>query len=65
VKHKNIYHIYEIDENLIDFLYKFDNQIYYHSYDEKSKHSEKYIGIIIEFNKQLYFAPLSSDKERK
>jgi hypothetical protein len=71
VKHNNEYRIYEINQNLINFLrgdgkYRnrplscIDKQIYSH-YGEFKLHSDKYIGIIIEFQKQMFFAPLTHD----
>lgn len=75
LKHSNNYRIYEIDQDLIDFLrgdgkYAYrssndvDKQIYSHR-GEINKHSDKYIGIIIEFQNQFYFAPLTHDGDKK
>jgi hypothetical protein len=74
MKHKNKYRIYEINQDLIDFLRgdgKYndrpfdcvDKQIYSH-YGQLKQHIDKYIGIIIEFEEQLYFAPLTHDGNR-
>jgi hypothetical protein len=74
MKHKNNYRIYEINQDLIDFLRgdgihqkrspnNVDRQIYSH-YGEIKKHSDKYIGIIIEFQNHLFFAPLTHDGKK-
>jgi hypothetical protein len=70
MKHKNNYRIYEVPQDLINFLRKDgkyknfshagDPQIYSH-YSQAHQHSDKYIGIIIEFQNQPYFAPLTHD----
>jgi hypothetical protein len=73
-KHTNKYRIYKIDQDLINFLRGdgnyanrpfncIDKQIYSH-YGQTKLHSDKYIGIIIEFQQQLYFAPLTHDGQR-
>jgi hypothetical protein len=71
MKHKNNYRIYEIDQDLINFLrgdsfYSnrdknlIDKQVYSH-FDKTNIRSDKYIGIIIELHQQLFFAPLTHD----
>jgi hypothetical protein len=75
MKHNKRYGFYIISQDLIDFLhgdgsYKnrslndVDNNIYTH-YNEKKLHSDKYIGIIVEFQKYLYFAPITHDGDKK
>ena len=74
-KHSNNYRIYEVDQDLINFLRgdekysscplnNVDKQIYSH-YGEIKKHSDKYIGIIIKLENQFYFAPLTHDGDKK
>lgn len=73
--HNDEYRIYEVEQDLIDFLrgegkhvnrsiYCIDKQVYSH-YGEVRLHSDKYIGIVIDFQNQLYFAPLTHDGDRK
>lgn len=70
MKHRNKYSFFEVSQDLINFLrgdgpYEhdkrdFDKQIYSH-YGESKKHSDKYIGIIVELQNDKYFAPLTHD----
>jgi hypothetical protein len=73
--HQDEYRIYEIDQDLIDFLrgegkyidrdlLLIDKQVYSH-HGKKQEHGDKYIGIVIEFQQQLYFAPLTHDGDKK
>jgi hypothetical protein len=77
-KHNNKYRFYSISQDLINFLRKDgkynstefkhngDINIYSHYGIEKDKkYSDKYIGIIIEYRNEKYFAPLSHDGDKK
>lgn len=74
MKHNIPFSIFEISQDLINFLrgddiYKYngmehDSQIYSH-YGENKLITDKYIGIIIEFQNNRYFAPLTHDGNKK
>ena len=51
--------IYYIDNNYINYLRKFDNRVAYN----KTK-TRPYVGVVYTFNKETYFAPLSSPKHK-
>ena len=56
-------HFYEIDNQYINFLSRFEEHIFHNS--KKSQENErKYIGILFEINEIKYFVPLSSFKEK-
>ncbi|MDR3163541.1 MAG: type III toxin-antitoxin system ToxN/AbiQ family toxin [Mycoplasmataceae bacterium] len=71
MKHKNKYSIYTLDIELVNFLRgdgkynnrplnEIDKQIYSH-FGQNRQYTDKYIGIIIEFQSKFYFAPLTHD----
>jgi hypothetical protein len=72
-KHNILFYFFVIEQDVIDFLRKEakyrnlthngDEQIYSHLNMPKA-HSDKYIGIIIELESQLYFAPLTHDGDK-
>ncbi len=51
-------HLFEIDDDYIDYLQQFDNHILNFS-GKKYKTSRKYLGILLKINDCNYFAPLS------
>ncbi len=51
--------LFEVDDNYINYLHKFDNRVLNHSGTTYTK-SRKYIGILLNINDCNYIAPLSS-----
>ena len=54
--------LYEVDNNYIDYLKKFDNKVLHHS-NPSYNHTRKYLGILFNINEFKYIAPLSSPKQ--
>jgi hypothetical protein len=74
MKHRHPYRYFCVPQDLINFLrgddkYSKDNRIFdkqiYSHYGDNKQHSDKYIGIIIEFQNEKYFAPLTHDGDKK
>ena len=57
----NKFNFYKIDENYIKYLEKYDNKVS-KSYDNKSK--RPFIGIVLNVEGILYFAPFTSPKKK-
>ncbi len=55
----NLLKLYYITDTYIDYLRKFDKNIYYNK-----NHTRPYIGVVYTFNNRNYFVPLSSPKEK-
>ena len=55
--------LYEVDNNYIDYLKKFDNKVLHHS-NPSYNHTRKYLGILFNINEFKYIAPLSSPKQK-
>ena len=55
--------IYNIDSRYIDYLKQYETNIDY-NIKENDRHKRPYIGIILEFENCLYFAPLKSPKKK-
>ena len=53
--------IVKVDSNYCDYLRKFDNKV---SYNAGSKELRPFIGVLFYIGKIMYFAPLSSPKEK-
>lgn len=53
--------IYKVDIDYLDWLRKFDDKISYVNNDDKKR---PFIGILINLEKQVYLAPLSSPKPK-
>ena len=51
--------IYYINENYIKYLRKFDKIVPYNK-----SYTRPYIGVVYEYNRMHYFAPLSSPKPK-
>ena len=54
--------LYEVDNNYIDYLKKFDNKVLHHS-NTSYNTIRKDIGILFNINEFKYIAPLSSPKQ--
>ena len=54
---------YEIDNKYIDFLSGFSEHLF-HNAKPSQTYSRKYVGILFEINGFMYFAPLSSFKQK-
>ena len=55
--------LYEVDNNYIDYLQKYDEKVLNYS-GEKYKVNRKYLGILLKINEFIYIAPLSSPKNK-
>ena len=60
---KMILKLYEVDNNYIDYLKKYDEKVLNYS-GEKYKVNRKYLGILLKINGFVYIAPLSSPKNK-
>ena len=60
---KMILKLYEVDNNYIDYLQKYDEKVLNYS-GEKYKVNRKYLGILLKINEFIYIAPLSSPKNK-
>ena len=55
--------LYEVDNNYIDYLKKYDEKVLNYS-GEKYKVNRKYLGILLKINGFVYIAPFSSPKNK-
>lgn len=55
--------LYEVDNNYIDYLKKYDEKVLNYG-GEKYKVNRKYLGILLKINEFIYIAPLSSPKNK-
>ena len=60
---KMILKLYEVDNDYIDYLKKYDKKVLNYS-GEKYKVNRKYLGILLKINEFIYIAPLSSPKNK-
>ena len=55
--------LYEVDNNYIDYLKKYDEKVLNYG-GEKYKVNRIYLGILLKINEFIYIAPLSSPKNK-
>lgn len=53
--------LYSLDRSYIDFLHKCDDKVRLEK-DNKNSKTRKYVGVVLEINEFIYFAPLASPK---